>query len=262
MTEQTYLTSTDPRALYDFCWERMTERQCEMFVQACRQMTRDTGYAEGPPLSDTWRARARGWCLDDREGLWPWRADIFRDIVGPFRPAYQCNRCEGDGKAHGADRPFEAGPNQPYPSPCPVCKGSGHTDEHAGLLTWRDGTIPKLAAKCYEGEECNGCNGHGGFDFPDECRTCYGSGTITPTILDPFKLALLADALEECGCEDQGLLGHLRKTEEKCLNCDGSGEVHSHNPKCWECKGLGSHPIQHVRGCWAVELFLPIEITK
>ena len=25
----------------------------------------------------------------------------------------------------------------------------------------------------------------------------------------------------------------------KCPICDGSGEVHSHNPRCWECNGSG-----------------------
>ena len=25
----------------------------------------------------------------------------------------------------------------------------------------------------------------------------------------------------------------------KCVTCDGSGEVHSHNPKCWDCNGTG-----------------------
>lgn len=36
-----------------------------------------------------------------------------------------CDRCDGDGKAHGSDRPFEwSGPGT-YPGPCPKCKGSG-----------------------------------------------------------------------------------------------------------------------------------------
>jgi DnaJ-class molecular chaperone len=26
---------------------------------------------------------------------------------------------------------------------------------------------------------------------------------------------------------------------ETCPTCDGTGEVHSHNPKCWECNGKG-----------------------
>jgi RecJ-like exonuclease len=27
--------------------------------------------------------------------------------------------------------------------------------------------------------------------------------------------------------------------EYKCVTCDGTGEVHSHNPKCWDCNGYG-----------------------
>jgi hypothetical protein len=44
--------------------------------------------------------------------------------------------------------------------------------------------------------------------------------------LDPARLAVLADALEDAGCADANLLGHLR----------------------------ASGP--HVRGCWAVDLLL------
>jgi hypothetical protein len=44
--------------------------------------------------------------------------------------------------------------------------------------------------------------------------------------LDPTRLAVLADALEEAGCADAELLGHLRG------------------------------PGLHVRGCWAVDSLL------
>lgn len=41
------------------------------------------------------------------------------------RKSKPCDRCDGDGKAHGSDRPFEwRGPGT-YPGPCPKCKGSG-----------------------------------------------------------------------------------------------------------------------------------------
>jgi DnaJ-class molecular chaperone len=36
-----------------------------------------------------------------------------------------CERCDGDGLAHGSDRPFEWHGPGTYPGPCPVCKGSG-----------------------------------------------------------------------------------------------------------------------------------------
>jgi hypothetical protein len=44
--------------------------------------------------------------------------------------------------------------------------------------------------------------------------------------LDPARLTVLADALEDAGCTDADLLGHLRS------------------------------PGPHVRGCWAVDLVL------
>lgn len=36
-----------------------------------------------------------------------------------------CDRCGGDGKAHGSDRPFDWSGPETYPGPCPVCNGSG-----------------------------------------------------------------------------------------------------------------------------------------
>lgn len=47
-----------------------------------------------------------------------------------------CERCAGDGKAHGSDRPLEwSGPGT-YPGKCPKCKGSGVelTEKHRAIL--------------------------------------------------------------------------------------------------------------------------------
>ena len=55
---------------------------------------------------------------DDLESLYDW-------ICFSTGPEQVCERCEGDGQAHGADRPFDwSGPGT-YPGPCPVCQGSG-----------------------------------------------------------------------------------------------------------------------------------------
>jgi hypothetical protein len=54
----------------------------------------------------------------------------------------------------------------------------------------------------------------------------YGNRRLPDGTLDPARLALLADALEDTGCTDAELLGHLRG------------------------------PGPHVRGCWAVDLVL------
>jgi hypothetical protein len=54
----------------------------------------------------------------------------------------------------------------------------------------------------------------------------YEERSLPSGHLDPLRLAVLADALEEAGCADGGLLGHLRA------------------------------PGPHVRGCWALDLIL------
>ena len=63
---------------------------------------------------------------------------LFSDIAGELA-ASPCGRCEGDGKAHGSDRPFEySGPGS-YPGPCPVCSGSGKRPFGACWFERQDG---------------------------------------------------------------------------------------------------------------------------
>jgi hypothetical protein len=69
-------------------------------------------------------------------------------------------------------------------------------------LTWQDGLVPGLA--------------HAGYD-----NRILPSGE-----LDPARLAVLADALEEAGCSEDEILTHLRS------------------------------PGPHVRGCWALDVVL------
>ncbi len=69
-------------------------------------------------------------------------------------------------------------------------------------LAWNDSLVVRLAQAVYEQR-----------NMPE--------GT-----LDDGRLAILADALEEAGCRDTGILGHLRG------------------------------PGPHVRGCWVVDLLL------
>jgi hypothetical protein len=57
-------------------------------------------------------------------------------------------------------------------------------------------------------------------------RAAYDDRPSFEGTLDPARLSILADALEEAGCSDPELLGHLRS------------------------------PGPHVRGCWALDLVL------
>jgi hypothetical protein len=69
-------------------------------------------------------------------------------------------------------------------------------------MAWEDGTVVKIAHAAYE--QCSLPSGH----------------------LDNARLAVLADALEDAGCRDADILGHLRG------------------------------PGLHVRGCWPLDLVL------
>jgi hypothetical protein len=60
-------------------------------------------------------------------------------------------------------------------------------------------------------------------------QAAYDERLLPSGHLDPARLAVLADSLEEAGCSEQAVLDHLR------------------------------HPGAHVRGCWSVDLLLARE---
>jgi hypothetical protein len=87
-------------------------------------------------------------------------------------------------------------------SPFRAAAAGGRADP--SWLAWDGGTVRSLA------------------EAADEARTSPADGYG----LEPVRLAVLSDALEEAGCTDGALLSHLRS------------------------------PGPHVRGCWALELIL------
>lgn len=103
-------------------------------------------------------------------------------------------------------------------------------------LRWNGGIVPRLAQAAY-----------------DERRQ---DGT-----LDPDRLAVLADALEEAGCDDDEILFHLRGLVG-CDDCEGAGIIYetqalSSRRDCPKCGGKGMVPPgPHVRGCFVLDLLL------
>jgi hypothetical protein len=57
-------------------------------------------------------------------------------------------------------------------------------------------------------------------------HTAYEERTLPSGYLEPARLAILSDALEDTGCTDDTILAHLRS------------------------------PGPHIRGCWALDLIL------
>lgn len=80
-------------------------------------------------------------------------------------------------------------------------------------------------------------------------------GVTAGTRLDPVRLLVLADAMEEAGCP----------AEATCPRCNGTGGVEDDGDgDGWICDRTVPHPLlahlrlpgPHFRGCWAVDLIL------
>jgi hypothetical protein len=50
-------------------------------------------------------------------------------------------------------------------------------------------------------------------------KASYEERILPQGHLDPMRLAVLADALEEVGCADEGILGHLRSAGPHVRGC-------------------------------------------
>lgn len=150
-------------------------------------------------------------------------AALLRDIVGnPWRPATLPQR-------YVQDCPLNClvGGKGLESSSKTRCGGCG-TDwkPYHPWLSWNDGVVRKMAQSIYDDRR---------FD----------------------ELPMLADALEEAGCDDEVLLQHLRGWE-RCPRCFQYDEVFIRDCGCDRCGYQAWLPLHalHVRGCWALDLLL------
>jgi hypothetical protein len=173
------------------------------------------------------------------------QAALLREIVGnPFRPV-NIAVCV-DASVNSWDEP-------PWLTPTVVALAENAYDERTGRKCGSCGDsikaegrffpVPPPGTQPYRSSP--GSNPLGWRTCPD----CKGTGRIEDGTLDPDRLAVLGDALEEAGCTDETILNHLRG--DVCEFCEGV------LPLCANCGGAGRLPSgPHVRGCWAVDLLL------
>ncbi len=216
MTEEQWLACKDLNLLLRFLHGKAGERKLRLFaVACCRRVPRlvreevcrravdvaervADGAARRADLEEAQNAalreamKGKGWSADRAVRFIashcarPGLADCGADFVGLARQYVPSTRRQANRAQISLLRDIFGNPFRPV-SPSPG---------------WRAPQLVALAQAAYDERELPG-------------------GT-----LDATRLAVLADALEEAGCTDPDLLGHLR----------GPGE--------------------HVRGCWAVDLLL------
>jgi hypothetical protein len=107
----------------------------------------------------------------------------------------------------------------PHAASCPWHVGPKTVTECGCRCDWLTPTVVGLAEAAYacraEPRKCGRCVAGqvivpGTTWAPSPCLDCCGTGSICDGTLDPDRLGVLADALEEAGCDSVELLLHLR----------------------------------------------------
>jgi hypothetical protein len=195
MTEQEWLSCTNPKAMLDFLGDKASDRKLRLFACACcrriwnlftdeRARTAvDVAerYADGLNDEAAWAAAGLGARIAHAEALDTWAHNLAVRATSPQGrdAAYQCAAAWGS-KWHrsvlaGMVRDLFVNPFRLF-SVAPA------------WLAWNDSIIPHLAQGIYEDRA---------FD----------------------RLPILGDALEEAGCTDQAVLDHLRGPGPHARGC-------------------------------------------
>jgi hypothetical protein len=197
MTEADWLACTDPDPMLKFIGGKASDRKLRLFTTACIRIRQGgVAFGEDDPVV-VMEAYADGMgTAEEVDGAWqaPW-SDALAEAARVSRGCQRRRAWPG-----GTEVKMSAA--QASLMRCIFGNPFRPLSLDPAVLAWNDATVARLAQAAYDER-----------DMP--------SG-----LLDNARLAVLADALEEAGCQDQDILGH----------CRSGGE--------------------HVRGCWVVDLLL------
>ena len=206
MTEAEWLACADPMPMLEFSRDKASDRKLQLFTVACSGLDRRNSLGRLPKLKV-----AEGFADDlatlaelREHWLPPGSINKFAWPERPFEWAATFVRF-----CHDEARTSPLGAVYPRPNVLPPILrdifGNPFRPSpplpHA-VLCWNDGTVRRMAEAIYDDRK------------------------MPKRTLDNSRLAILADALLDAGCEDEDLIQHCRS--------DGP----------------------HVRGCWAVDAIL------
>jgi hypothetical protein len=226
MTEAEWLACADPTPMLEFLWGKVSDRKLRLFLCACGRrawpLLRDERSRHAVEVAERYAE-----CLADVEELWAAeRAALgaWQNNTSLNNPWFAAARTasnaaagagvEDEGHFFGAaitvtvDAEDAKSPDIELPGPCRLLRDIFANPFRPlphlppAVLAWNDRTVPRLAEAIYDNRK-----------MPE--------GT-----LDNSRMAILADALLDAGCDDEALIQH--------------------------CRSEG----QHVRGCCAVDLIL------
>lgn len=188
---------------------KATGAQLRNWESACRRIAWKRAYVA--ETDDLQQSVAYWSGADKKPSIRPSvRAAILRDVVNPFLDIETKTRCLKCGSKR----------TKCEYTICLDCGG----DVGEVLPAWA--TSPTVVALAEIAEEapssvCNRCDGLGRIPprISVECNGCHGAGIISTGHLDPHRLDVLADALEEAGCENADILGHLRSPGPHYVGC-------------------------------------------
>lgn len=223
MTDAEYLTSTDPIAMWNAISNRVSVDACKRFVLECQRRWRDLSFT---PDAD-WKDTAGGLVVAISDFNHFRRTDLpalIREAFGnPWRRGHVLLAPADCSKRHIPD------------ICCPICDG--------GL---------RYCTICRQGE----------VELDEPCFRFDVTAAIRDFAIsirdhdDWAGLPVLADMLEESGCQAVELLRHLRggPSPVACEKCDGRGYIINTSCEGIQCKVCsGPIPIDpHCRGCWAL----------
>jgi hypothetical protein len=225
MTESEWLACTDPKPMLDFLnwwapfvWGRASDRKLRLFACACCRRVWHLA-----PHDDTRGAVEAAERFADGGGT---AADLLRVHVSAAQVFYDYLRegRQADREAARADCSAAATAawtaanlSGEWSLAAEVAGGVNAGPARADLLRDIFGNPfrPATVLPPWQTPQAVGL-----------AQATYDERELPAGTLDPARLAVLADALEDAGCDEADLLGHLRG------------------------------PGPHVRGCWAVDLIL------